>query len=72
MKTALFAVAFAALLGSGPAQASWAENANKAYPVYTGTNASLARAQASTGYGHRHHRRMLRSIHRESSGRTYR
>jgi len=44
MKAALLAAALATLVGT-QAQASWAENANKQYPVYTGTDAALARAQ---------------------------
>ena len=53
MKAALLAAALATLVGT-QVQASWAENANKQYPVYTGTNASLARAQAGRYYRYRH------------------
>ena len=43
------------------AHASWAENANKQYPVYTGTDAALARAQAGQYSGrYYHHRRYVR------------
>jgi hypothetical protein len=51
MKVALIAAGFALLTLGTPANASWAENANMAYPVFTGTNASLARAQAGR-YGY--------------------
>jgi len=44
MKAILLA-AVLTLVGT-QAHASWAENANKQYPVYTGTDAALARAQA--------------------------
>jgi hypothetical protein len=50
MKAALLLGGLMLVLAS-PAEASWAENANKAYPVYTGTNAALARAQG-TRYRH--------------------
>ena len=55
MKAILLAAAL--VLVASQAQASWAENANKQYPVYTGTNAALARAQAGRYYGgyYRHH-----------------
>jgi len=64
MKAALLAAALMlvgtqALVGS-QAQASWAENANKQYPVYTGTNAALARAQAGRHYGRYYHRPYVR------------
>ena len=59
MKIALFAAGLALLSLASPAQASWAENANKAYPVFTGTNASLARAQYGT-YPRYHVRRIHR------------
>jgi hypothetical protein len=42
------------------AHASWAENANKQYPVYTGTDAALARAQGGRYYGRYHHRHYVR------------
>ena len=45
MKTALLAATL--LLIGTQAQASWAENANKEYPVFTGSEQSLARAQAT-------------------------
>ena len=51
MKAVLLAAAL--MLVGTQAQASWAENANKQYPVYTGTNAALARAQAGDYYPHR-------------------
>ena len=54
MKTALLAAAL--MLVGTQAHASWAEGANKQYPVFTGTNASLARAQA----GNYDHRRFVR------------
>ncbi|MEA3025842.1 MAG: hypothetical protein QOF91_1127 [Alphaproteobacteria bacterium] len=44
MKAAVFATGLAPLSLANPAYASWAENANMGYPVYTGTNAALARA----------------------------
>jgi hypothetical protein len=53
MKAALIATALALLAPAIPAHASWAENANSTRPVFTGTNASLARAQADTGYRYR-------------------
>ena len=46
MKAILLAAAL--MLAGTQAHASWAEGANKQYPVYTGTNAALARAQAAT------------------------
>jgi len=49
MKATLLAAALVTLVGT-QAQASWAENANKQYPVYTGTSQSLARAQAGRNY----------------------
>ena len=55
MKAILLAAALT-LVGT-QAHASWAENANKQYPVYTGTDAALARAQAGRYY---HHRRYVR------------
>ena len=51
MKAVLLAAAL--MLVGTQAHASWAENANKQYPVYTGTNAALARAQAGNYYYHR-------------------
>jgi len=42
------------------AHASWAENANKQYPVYTGTDAALARGQGGRYYGRYHHRHYVR------------
>jgi hypothetical protein len=42
------------------AHASWAENANKQYPVYTGTDAALARAQGGRHYGRYYHHRYVR------------
>jgi hypothetical protein len=56
MKAILLAAAL--MLVGTQAHASWAEGANKQYPVFTGTNAALARAQAvSGGYygGYRRH-----------------
>jgi len=60
MKAILLAAALT-LVGT-QAHASWAENANKQYPVYTGTDAALARAQAGQYSGGRyyHHRRYVR------------
>ena len=59
MKAILLAAALA-LVGT-QAHASWAENANKQYPVYTGTDAALARAQAGRYSGrYYHHRRYVR------------
>jgi hypothetical protein len=49
MKAILLAVAL--MLVGTQAHASWAEGANKQYPVFTGTNAALARAQAGRYYG---------------------
>jgi len=63
MKAALLAAALATLVGT-QAQASWAENANKQYPVYTGTSQSLARAQAGN-YRHRHYVRRPYYGHRK-------
>jgi hypothetical protein len=62
MKVALIAAGLALLsLASPSAYASWAENANKQYPVYTGTAQALARANARNHYAYsprrvRHHR----------------
>jgi len=57
MKAILLVAAL--MLVATQAHASWAENANKQYPVYTGTNAALARAQGGRYYGryyyHRHY-----------------
>jgi hypothetical protein len=48
-------------LAATQAHASWAENANKQYPVYTGTNAALARAQGGRYDGrYYHHRHYVR------------
>jgi hypothetical protein len=59
MKAILLA-AVLTLVGT-QAHASWAENANKQYPVYTGTDAALARAQAGQYSGrYYHHRRYVR------------
>ena len=63
MKAALLAAALATLVGT-QAQASWAENANKEYPVFTGTSASLARAQAGRNYRYRHSPRRPHYVHR--------
>ena len=57
MKAILLAAALT-LVGT-QAHASWAENANKQYPVYTGT-AALARAQGGRYYGRYHHRHYVR------------
>ena len=62
MKAAVFATGLALLTLAGPAYASWAENANMRYPVYTGTDQALGRARADArryGYyprriNHRH------------------
>jgi hypothetical protein len=51
MKAALLVAAL--MLVGTQAHASWAEGANKQYPVFTGTDAALARAQAGSYY-HRH------------------
>ena len=61
MKAAVFATGLALLTLAGPAYASWAENANMRYPVYTGTDQALARANARNHYAYsprrvRHHR----------------
>jgi hypothetical protein len=45
MKAALFATGLALLAFANPAYASWAESPNMRYPVYTGTDRALARAQ---------------------------
>jgi hypothetical protein len=50
MKTVLLAATL--LLIGTQAQASWAENANKEYPVFTGTEQAVARAQATRHYRH--------------------
>jgi hypothetical protein len=50
MKTVLLAATL--LLIGTQAQASWAENANKEYPVFTGTEQAVARAQATRNYRH--------------------
>ena len=63
MKAALLAAALVTLVGT-QAQASWAENANKQYPVYTGTNQSLARAQAGKNYRYRNYVRRPYYVHR--------
>ena len=55
MKAALLAAVL--MLVGTQAHASWAEGANKQYPVFTGTNAALARAQAVSGGYYRHARR---------------
>src|SRR5439155_3048964 len=44
MKALIFATGIALLALANPAYASWAENANMRYPVYTGTDRALARA----------------------------
>ena len=60
MRATLIAVLAVGMLGT-PASASWAERADMAYPVYTGTNQALARANRGLGhyryYGrhYRHH-----------------
>jgi len=54
MKAVLLATAL--MLVGTQAHASWAEGANKQYPVFTGTNAALARAQAGNYYGYGHRR----------------
>jgi len=51
MKVALFAAALTLVVGP-PGNASWAENANKEYPVFTGTDQALVRAQAKRYYRH--------------------
>jgi hypothetical protein len=71
MKTALLAAGLAALLLSGPAHASWAENSHMRNPVYTGTNAALAQAQHRRYHrGYMVHR--IHRDHRDSWDRTYR
>ena len=55
MKAILLATAL--MLVGTQAQASWAEGANKQYPVYTGTNAALARAQGNWYPGRHYVRR---------------
>lgn len=55
MKAILLTAAL--MLVATQAHASWAEGANKQYPVFTGTNAALARAQAVSGGYYRHVRR---------------
>ena len=59
MKAVLLAAAL--MLTATQAHASWAEGANKQNPVFTGTNASLARAEASEHY---HYRHFVRHHHR--------
>lgn len=72
VKSTLLAVGFALLL-AGPAQASWAENANMRNPVFTGTDRSLAQAQHQRVYrGHVRPHRIHRDFHRDSWDRTYR
>ena len=60
MKSVIIAAGLALLTLAGPANASWAENANMRQPVYTGTDQSLARAQ----YGARHYSRRIHRSHR--------
>ena len=61
-------LAAALMLVGTQAHASWAEGANKQYPVFTGTNAALARAQAVSGwyYGRGYYRHSVRRpyVHR--------
>ena len=61
MKTAVYATGLALLTLASPAYASWAENANKQNPVFTGTSASLAKARHGEYYGYQprrfHHAR---------------
>ena len=61
MKAILLAAAL--MLVGTQAHASWAEGANKQYPVFTGTNAALARAQAGRYY-YRHSVRRPYDVHR--------
>lgn len=65
MKVALIAAGLALFTLATPADASWAENANSRNPVFTGTNASLARAQGvrRAHYG-RYHREQYRPVRR--------
>ena len=56
---AILLVAALTLVGT-QAHASWAENANKEYPVFTSTNAALARAQGGRYYGRYYHRHYVR------------
>ena len=58
MKAILLAAALT-LVGT-QAHASWAESANMQYPVYTGTDRALARAQAGRYYGRYYHRHYVR------------
>jgi hypothetical protein len=62
MKAAVIATGLALLTLATPAYASWAENANSRYPVFTGTNASLARAQARAHSGRYYHRHSVRRV----------
>jgi hypothetical protein len=68
MRAILAAAALVVLVGT-QAQASWAENANKNYPVYTGTNAALARAQA--GHAGRYYRHSVRHAYHGYAYRRY-
>ena len=69
MKAILLAAALT-LVGT-QAHASWAENANKQYPVYTGTDAALARAQGGRYYGRHYHRHYHRHYVRPYVQRRY-
>ena len=63
MKAAVFATGLALLTLASPANASWAENANMRYPVYTGTDQALARARADAR-GYRHFPRRIHHRHK--------
>jgi hypothetical protein len=67
MKVAVIAMGLALLSLASPAQASWAENANMAYPVFTGTNAALARANRGAYYAY-----APRRVHRHAWRKHYR
>jgi hypothetical protein len=69
LKAALIATGLALLTLATPASASWAENANSRNPVFTGTNASLARAQGARY--HRYHRYQHRYPVRRFGPRAY-
>ena len=64
MKAILLTAAL--MLVGTQAHASWAEGANKQYPVFTGTNAALARAQAGSGRYYRHSVRRPYYVHRRT------
>ena len=59
MKVALFAAALTLVVGT-QANASWAENANKEYPVFAGTDQALVRRKLSGTTGIQFGTRIMR------------